>query len=213
MRMVDPIEWDLSGMRDRHRAARLMAPPSGEELIAAVAVEAREAAFQDHAAWRWQDGREMIGCGRAIASFPLHPQTFDPLFNGRSGYRAQYYLSCIEGIAFNAALVAALLDPLKIACECHSPDRIADSRRSFDGPDSKAWVLADSEPFEAECDGEFRPRRWIERSGPSIWLRAPCPEKAGVELKGSWISNSDRQYRSDPDKMDRHFTIHERGHA
>jgi hypothetical protein len=44
-------------------------------------------------------------------------ETFDALFNGRSGYRAQYYLSCIEGIAFNATLVGALLDPLKIACE------------------------------------------------------------------------------------------------
>jgi hypothetical protein len=214
MRMVDTVEWDLSGMRDRSRAARLMAPPNGDDLINVVATEARNAALQGQASWRWQDGREMAGCGRAIASFPLHTETFDTLFNGRSGYRAQYYLSCIEGIAFNAAFVGALLASLNIACERTSPDQLPASRWSFEGPESKAWVLGDSAPFAAGRDGEFSPRRWIDRSSaPSPWLRAPYPDKPGIEVKGTWVSNIDQKYMTDPDKADRHYTMHERGHA
>jgi hypothetical protein len=41
--MVDISEWDLTGMRDRSRAARLMAPPIGNDLITTVASEARRA--------------------------------------------------------------------------------------------------------------------------------------------------------------------------
>jgi hypothetical protein len=214
MRMVEQSEWDLSGMLDRSRAARLMAPPSGNDLINNVATEARKAALEGRASWCWQDGREMAKCCRTIASFPLGHETFDVLFNGRSGYRAQYYLSCIEGIAFNAALVSALLESLNIACERSCPGQVPASRWSFDGPESKAWVLGDSAPFIDAREGEFSPKRWVDRYlAPSPWLRAPRPDKPGIEVKGSWVSNLDGKYRTDPDKADRHYTMHERGHA
>jgi hypothetical protein len=145
--MVDPAEWDLSGMEKRGRAARLLNPPSGEDLIITVAAEALEAAIQGRSSWSWQDGDLMAGCGRAIASFPLNPDTFDALFNGRSGYRAQYYLSCQEGIAFNAMLISALLRPLSIACERAPAGKIDVSQYSFEGSHSKIWVLGDSAPF------------------------------------------------------------------
>jgi hypothetical protein len=160
-------------------------------------------------------GRDMVGCGRAIASFPLDAETFDTLFNGRSGYRAQYYLSCIEGIAFNAALVGALLASLQTACERASPDQGPVSRWSFQGPDTKIWVLGDSAPFIAAPDGEFSPTRLMDRSllARSPWFRAPRPDKAGIEVKGTGVSNTDQKYRTDPDKADRHYTMSERGHA
>ena len=164
MRMVETAKWDLSGMRDRSRAARLMAPPSGEDLIHVVAAEVRNTALKGQASWHWQEGREMAGCGRAIASFPLDAETFDTLFNGRSGYRAQYYLSCIEGIAFNAMLVGALLTSLNVACERTMPDQLAASRWSFEGPESKAWVLGDNAPFIAAREGEFSPSRLLKNS-------------------------------------------------
>src|SRR4051794_25010991 len=84
-------------MRDRCRAAQLLEPPRGENLIEIVAREALTAQEE-----RWCEGKDMHGCSRAIASFPLSLPTFEALFNGCSGYRAQYYLSCIEGIVFNA---------------------------------------------------------------------------------------------------------------
>ena len=77
VRMVDPIEWNLSGMSDRDRTARLLNPATGEDLIIAVAAEAFEAAIQGRSSWSWQDGEHLAGCGRAIASFPLKADTFD----------------------------------------------------------------------------------------------------------------------------------------
>src|SRR5947207_135821 len=104
-------------MIDRERASRLLDPPKGEDLITTVAGQAIEAAIEGRAAWTWQEGRDMAGCGRAIVSFPLEARAFDALFNGRSGYRAQYYLSCQEGASFNSMLIGSLLKPLRIACE------------------------------------------------------------------------------------------------
>src|SRR5215218_1359089 len=117
MRMVNIEEWDLTGMRDRSRAAKLMSPLNGEDLIQLIGNEARQAAVHGQATWRWQEGQEMAGCGRAVASFPLRQDTFDALFNGRSGYRAQYYLSCDEGTHFNSTLIAALMKPLAFVCD------------------------------------------------------------------------------------------------
>jgi hypothetical protein len=53
----------MSGMEkeDRDRAARLLDPPSGEELIIAVAAEALEAAIQGRSSWSWQDGKDWLG--------------------------------------------------------------------------------------------------------------------------------------------------------
>jgi hypothetical protein len=141
MRMVDPAEWDLSDMIDRERAARLLDPLRGEDLIVSVAAEALDAAIQGRGSWSWQDGREMVGCGRAIASFPLNRDTFDALCNGRSGYRAQYYLSCQEGVNFNAMLIGALLKALRAVCDCAPAGQAASLQHSFGGPYSKIRVL------------------------------------------------------------------------
>jgi len=161
--MVDPIEWNLSGMSDRDRTARLLNPATGEDLIIAVAAEAFEAAIQGRSSWSWQDGEHLAGCGRAIASFPLKADTFDALFNGRSGYRAQYYLSCQEGSNFNAMLIGALLKPLRAACDRAPASHATLLQHSFGGPFSKVWVLGDGGPFCAAPTDEFKPRRWFEK--------------------------------------------------
>jgi hypothetical protein len=82
---------------------------------------------------------------------------------------------------------------------------------SFEGPYSKIWVLGDSAPFCAAREGEFRPRRWADSS--SLWMRAPRPDNPGIEVKETWVSNSDHQYRQDPLKADRHCSLTERGFA
>src|SRR5882724_2234388 len=113
MRMGNSSEWDLSGMVDRCRAHRLLNPPAPDELIAVIEREAMSAAVSGKGSWDWQDGTSMLGCGRALAVIPICRDTFDALFNGRSGYRAQYYLSPAEGARFNGILVKALLEPIK----------------------------------------------------------------------------------------------------
>lgn len=114
--------------------------------------------------------------------------------------------------------------------QCNAPQRAPDAtphclraradkkidvlRYSFAGPHSKIWVLGDSAPFRTAREGEFRPRRWADRSpAPSPWLRAPRPDMPGIEVKGTWVSSSDQQYQEDPLKADRHCSMSERGFA
>jgi hypothetical protein len=114
MRLVDAYEWDLSNMLDRARAARLLAPLEPEALLTTIAQQTSNAVAAGQGRWCWQDGEEMLGCGRTIFVLPLlNADTYDFLFNGRSGYRAQYYLSCGEGDQFNAKLVSLLLGPTR----------------------------------------------------------------------------------------------------
>jgi len=213
MRMVNPAEWDLSRMRDRHRAHRLLNPPTPSELIAMIEREAMSAAVSGEGFWDWQKGISMLGCGRAFAVIPICRDTFDALFNGRSGYRAQYYLSPAEGARFNGMLMKVLLEPIKRIYEL-DPRRSWDSvKRSIEGPWSKIWVQGDSKPFTDAPDGEFCPRRWAECANQSIWLRAPLPAVPAIDIKGTWISDLVGHYEQDPDKADRDDCLWERGFA
>lgn len=156
--------------------------------------------------------KEMAGCGRAIASYPLRSDTLDALFNGRSGYRAQYYLSCSEGIQFDAALISALLKALVFACDRAPLSMMAALQRSFEGPYSKVWVLCDGGPFQAAPEGEFMPKRWVEKNPASIALHAPLPNLPAIEIKGSWMTGVDHEYREDDVwKGDRHQRLSETG--
>ncbi len=214
MRLVDPSEWNLTGMKDRVRAARLLHPPGGEQLVSAVAAEAEAAARGGFSSWHWRQGEEMVGCRRGIATFPLARDTFDALFNGRSGYRAQYYLSCDEGIQFNNEIVKALSKSLGLTHQNVSVEEFADLERSFAGPFSKIWVLGDGAPFLAAPENEFMPRRWVENNSVSIGLRAPLPDPPTIEVKGSWITNASNEYREDVVwKGDRHSRLARSGYA
>lgn len=214
LRLVDPSEWKLSGMKDLARAARLLHPIGGEQLISVVAQEAETAARCELSSWRWQHGEEMIGCCRCIATFPLARDTFDALFNGRSGYRAQYYLSCKEGIQFNNELLRALMKPFAVTCQKVPAKEFAVLERSFVGPYSKIWVLGDGTPFRAAPDGEFMPTRWVANNPASLGLRAPLPDPPTIEIKGSWITNANHEYREDMVwKADRHSRLSKSGYA
>ena len=213
MRMVDPIEWDLSGMRNHTRAERLQDAPQPETLVTRVAQEALEAAENGRCQCRWQLGELMSGCGRAIAVIPISQDVFDALFNGRSGYRAQYYLSCDEGIHFNCVIMGALHEPLRIARELADLSETFD--HSFTGPWSKIWVEGDDRPFQTAAPDDFRPRRWVKRleGKESFWLRAPLPDQPAIEVKGTWVSSASGQYKQDISKVDRHCCLAERGFA
>ena len=209
MRAVDETEWDLSRMRDRDRAKRLLRAMQPEDLINRVSREAMDS----ETAWRWQPGTDMIGCGRVIVVIPLPVDTFDDLINGRTGYRAQYYLSVLEGQHFNGKLISSLCATAKQAFE-----RVPKSpqwsviERSILGLHSKVWVHGDADPFHYAPEGEFAPRRWAHRAH-TVWLRAPRPKYPAIELKGTWLDDKDRSHRPDPSKSNRDQDLHESGGA
>jgi len=203
--MVDPNDWDLNGLRDVARRERLLNPPPAEDLLTILCGEAMTSATRGDIATRLQDGEDMKGFFRALATIPVSADTFDLLFNGRSGYRAQYYLSVEAGGLFNRLAMAALFGPLRIA------SNEMDAHRSWAGPWSKIWVTGDSEPFKKAPAGEFQPRRWAARL--SVWLSAPRPDAPCVDVKGTWLSASDKGFALDPDKADRDEVLHKTGGA
>lgn len=207
--MVDPTDWDLDLLLDRQRARLLLDPPCGEGVIALLCRDAMEAARRGAISPRMQDGDCMKGCIRAHAAVPVTRDTFDLLINGRSGYRAQYYLSAAEGALFNRLAVMALMVPLQLAWRGRQD--ADEAGRSFAGPWSKIAVTGDSAEFFAAPTDEFRPRRWLERNTNLEWLTVPLPENPSLDIKGTWLA--DEHYKQDPDKADRDADYHERGFA
>lgn len=214
MRMVDQSDWDLSDMHDRDRAWRLLNPPPAEDLIATIAREAMEHARHPQSFWECEPGKDMKDCSRAHAVVPLRPEMFDALFNGRSGYRAQYHLSEEEGREYNALLVGALIPAIQRIYDHRTgrPDW-SELKHSLAGPWSKIWVFGDSGPFKDAADGDFLPRRWADRAARSVWIRAPLPADPALDVKGTWVSSLDHLYKQDPCKADRDHQIWLAGHA
>jgi hypothetical protein len=159
LKIVDESEWDLSGMRDRARAQRLLRPISPEAIIAQAASAALDPQVTSAASWRWQQGIDMAGCSRAIVVIPLTRDTYDDLFNGRCGYRAQYYRSVEEGKHFNRLLVEALCDAANRIFERNPKEpRWPILERSLMGEHSKVWPYGErSEAFVEAPKGEFAP--------------------------------------------------------
>jgi len=199
-------------MRDRARAQRLLRKISPGDIIDQVASEAIDPQLTRAASWRWQKGTDMAGRSRAIVVIPLTRDTYDDLFNGRCGYRAQYYRSVTEGKHFNRLVVEALCEAAKRIFERH-PNEPGWSivERSLMGEHSKVWPYGDkSEAFVDAPRGEFAPRRWADRDH-SVFLRAPLPQRPALDLKGTWLADEDRSCQADPTKADRHETLHETG--
>lgn len=208
--MVDSTEWGLDGMRDDRRREHLLNPPPAENLIALLTRDAMHSAERGNISPGFlPDGREMKGCFRATAAIPVCRETFDLLFNGRSGYRAQYYLSASLGGLFNRLVVASLLAPLQQAYRGH--DREQDAIRSLIGPWSKIWPTGDKAYFDEARKGEFQPRRWTGRI--SVWLRAPCPDAPSIDVIGTWVGAADRRFKLDLSKKKRDLDLYERGGA
>src|SRR4051794_13471296 len=100
VRLVDRDVWRLSELLTERRA-RLLQPLAPMALLDQVAVEAQSTAAARAIKLQWQPSDDFPGYSRLVAQVPLREETFDQLFNGRSGYRAQYYLSPEEGVLYN----------------------------------------------------------------------------------------------------------------
>jgi hypothetical protein len=213
MKAVDEAEWDLSRMRDRDRAKRLLRAIPPEDLIDRVSREAMDGNLLLGASWRWQHGERMVGCSRMIAVIPLTVDTFDDIINGRCGYRAQYYRSVGEGRQFNDRLVASLCAAAKKIFECEPKFpgwKVVE--QSIRGLHSKVGVHGDGRPFNEAPQGEFLPRQWAHRDH-TVWLRAPRPKQPAIELIGTWLDDKDQSPQPDPCKENRDQVYHECGGA
>jgi hypothetical protein len=203
-------------MADHQRAAKLQAGPSPEELIAAVARETAEAATDERSRLTWEHSTEAPDYFRTWGTFRLTPDTFDALFNGPTGYRAQYYLSVMEGMHFNRSLIAAVAPAIQMVHRrTRNATPLSAIEASLSGPMSKAWIADDGIVLNAAPKGELRPKRWLEASDDlgSMPFRAPRPDSPSLDIKGTWFRPSDGAIWVHELKADRDCFLHQRGHA
>jgi hypothetical protein len=185
-RMVSRHRWRLDDLGDPERMRRLLNPPSCLELLNVLVAEATQAA-QDcrislDARWDWCISRPEFG-RRVHATIPVSQMLFEQLFNGRSGYRAQYCLSVKEGRRYNRAIVDALVPALQHAHASLGDTELqwCEVERSLTGRYSKIWVADDEEHFQNAPAALDVPgwRRWGRR--------VPLPSSPRVDVKGTFI--------------------------
>lgn len=211
MRIVPASDWDLSNLPDTDRRMRLLEEVSSDSLVSRLIAATDQALAADRVEFQWQraeDKEAPSDTHRIVSQIPLPEQLFDRLFNGRCGYRAQYYLSPEEGEAFNRRVIDALeqvlVAPASTKLEI-SPGRI---QRSFKGNYSKIWAFDETRVFDAAAPGMLMPPKWKSYAGRGTRL----PLATYLDVKGTFIQPDGTDWL-DPIKLTRASDLNERGYS
>lgn len=213
LRIAPITEWTL-GPEIASRHSRLLDVPPPDQLLAKVIEEASRLAKSGRIRQCWQEADECQGYFRLVARVPLEQEaTFDQFFNGRSGYRAQYYLSPEEGVLYNRDVLQGLKDALSRA---YHKQPLAESLevvlRTIDGPHAKVWLLDEIAAFDSSPAGSLNPQRWID-NGAHRGRRTPLPSHLTLDLKGTFIKPRTGELFVDPCKVDRACDLFRKGYT
>jgi hypothetical protein len=220
LRMVSVEEWDLSKLPDAVRRQRLLHPPSAECLLTRLINEATSAAENGKLCLNLEpcETPGYSEYSRLQTQIPVNKCTYDLLFNGRSGYRAQYYLSPEEGNTYNRQIIDDLIPVLirtaggQKAENSVDPDLVQLSLKSMS---KLAWYgsYKDALIFY-RCPKTLSVPRWNDywNSKPSCWpmgLIAFMLDNPRVFLKGAFVDpNRGDIYDNKPDRAN---DLHKRG--
>lgn len=173
LRIVPCLDWPL-GPEISPRHSRLLDVPRPEKLLEKIIDEASCSAKFGRICLCWQEADECSGYFRLIAQIPLcRESTFDQFFNGRSGYRAQYYLSPEEGVLYNWDVLQGLKEILRITYHQHPlPEPLEVVLQTIDSPHAKVWIHNETEAFQDSPACSLNPQRWID-NGADFGRRAP----------------------------------------
>ena len=212
VRSVDRHQWCLDDALGLRRL-RLLEVPEPEDLLRRVIDESKQASENGSIRLEWKESSERRGYFRLVAQILLSETTFDQFFNGRSGYRAQYYLSPEEGILFNRDILQALLPVLAVAhSKAHLSVNFDLIGTSLLAPHAKVWVFEEQAAFNDAADNALNPPRWVE-NGATRGRRAPLPSHHMLELKGSFLHLTNHDLFVDDLKLDRAWDLHMRGYT
>lgn len=210
VRMVEAKTWTLSDAVSGRRE-RLHDVPHPSVMIAMVASEAGIASKGSCIQPTWEESLCKPGYFRAVAQIPLEEVTFDQLFNGRSGYRAQYYLSPEEGILFNRELIYALIPALRHAYRLRPLPTDWDLMQlSLETRHSKIWVFEDKVAFDDSIKETLNPKRWVANDA-CRGRRVPLPAHRKIDVKGAFIEPSTLDLYIDECKEDRACVLFNKG--
>lgn len=189
MKAVSASVWDLDLMKNEDRRRHLLSDISPRELIDLIVEEVKEAVSTGHCGLRWSTADENVGFRRVEAVIRLSFESLDLLFNGRMGYRAQYYRSTRAGQFYNRTIierVTPIIAPLFHKLEKLYADLFC---KSLIGPHSKIWFAGDW--VHHDDPPELTPTRWTEYwvgKEKKMGLIAPQPKEPMLDIKGTWIS-------------------------
>jgi hypothetical protein len=214
MQAVAAVDWNLEKMTDPERRCRLLDSMSPKKLLERVDTDANKAVADNTVCVHWREADDQKGYWRVESTVPLAADTFDLLFNGRMGYRAQYYRSLDHGRTFNRILVDRLTFVIKAALRhgrCSFPATWNQVKQSLKGPHSKLWVAGDWAAFICEPQ-VLKPARWIAYwsrcQDKALGLAAPLPGKPELDLKGTFICKKTGEPWLPESKKDRDQKIH-----
>jgi hypothetical protein len=212
LRMVAEDEWALGRAIER-RHSRLLHPPPADALLREASEEAAIASAAKSIRLEWEPSAEAPGFFRVVTQIALGERIFDQFFNGRSGYRAQYYLSPEEGVLYNRDVLQNLR-PALILAYSQSPLAVDLELvlRSIDGPHSKVWVYGDQAAFNSAPENSLSPPRWVKNDA-HLGCRAPLPEHLLLDVKGAFIHPSSPRLFVDDLKADRACDLYRRGYS
>jgi hypothetical protein len=212
IRIVDPSIWRLSDALGERRS-RLLNTPSPSELRQHTITQAIEASRKGLTQLDWQESCECRGYFRLVAQIPLSETTFDQLFNGPAGYRAQYYLSPDEGVLYNRDILSGLEPALRLAY-VRQPLGVDFSlvEKSIRAPHSKIWVFGEQKAFDDAADNTLNPPRWVENDA-TRGRKAPLPKHFMIDVKGAFLHPASNDLFVDELKLDRACDLFRTGYT
>ena len=211
-RTIPAAEWCVSD-RLGPRVRRLLDVPSAAELLQSVITAAIQAASVGSIRIAWKESDERAGYFRLVAQLPLDEITFDQFFNGRSGYRAQYYISPEEGTLYNRDVVTELWPSLRTACERALLEvDLSLLERSLFAPHSKIWVFDERLAFDKAMPDTINPSRWVSNKATQ-GRKAPLLPQPMLDVKGAFIHPVTGDLFVDELKLDRAWDIFKRGYT
>ncbi|WP_126452353.1 hypothetical protein [Sulfuriflexus mobilis] len=154
-------------------------------------------------------GDKCKGFERVSVTIPVSERFYDQFFNGKGGYRAQYYLWIENGESFNRALVEAVA-PLIINAEQLYNDKFARElcEKSLLGKYSKFWFSKDiTDPSAEEYLNRMKEgitvKRWLEywknKQQPRKGILLINPESKVILLNGTFVNmNTDEECEQKP---------------
>lgn len=212
-RQVPRRVWDIDQLGIPNRIEYLLDSMSPEDVADSFFIDALKSAQASEIELKWQESNERPSYFRLTAKIPVSDITFDRLFNGRSGYRAQYYLSPEEGVLYNRQLIDGLQPSLLIAHEQNSAGQSFENLwRTLAAPHAKIWVFDEKAAFDEAAENSLNPPRWVENKA-TRGRRAPLPNDCAVDLKGAFLIPGTDEYFVDDLKLSRPYDLHCKGYT
>jgi len=188
------------------RAAHLRASPPWPQLVQEIRQALRASLESENVRFGFDESSRGIGDLRATVQFPIGCTLFDQLFNGRTGYRAQFRIGSENGLLQNAHIISELSAALSL---CASREIVAHRltseftykesmvctinqvTASLDPELSKVWACEKLIGRAGEVQDLF-----VSRTGPKLLLVDSDPwsslypenDAGWLDVKGAFMS-------------------------